>query len=779
MKKESSDKMLNKLEGIVIAPNHLKKEILKNISKTNTLINIKIMTKEEFLQNYYGTYKKEALYFIMKKFNLNYLTAKTYLDHIFVNSKTIKPYYETLKQENLLNENPLFKENLNNITIIGYDDIDPYILNELNKYNLKIIDTQIGNENKPVHEFASQTEEIIYTAESILDKIINQKIDINNIFIAGINNDYKSEFIRIFNLFHIPFVFSKTSSLYSSKITQTFLNKLNQTHDLNQALDNIPNSDLKNQIIDVINTLSFPQIDSISIQIITAQMQTISLQSKETKNAIKIIDINQITDQTKHYYILGLNQGIIPHIYKDDDIIADNEKTKLGMLTSIQKNEIAKNHIKYLIKTFPNLTISYKLKDTFSTFFPSFIISELNLEIQKHHPMSFAYSNDFNQLKLGIMLDNYYNYNEKDPNLNLLYNQYPNLNFSTYTNQYHPVDNNLLINYLKKGLTLSYTSLNNYALCPFKFYIKHILKLEPFEETFPLLIGNLFHSTLSHLYDDNFDLEKEYYGYLKDKELTPKETFYIDKLYTILKQDIDIIKWQEKHSQYQHHLTELPVEIDKSKNIKITFKGIIDKINYHEENEHINAIIIDYKTGNVSSTLDNINYGLNMQLPTYIYLVQKGLNNYQVNGFYLQKILSEQTLDSDDTEKDIKQNLKLTGYTINIENIISQIDDTYQNSEIIKSMKTTKNGFYVHAKILNRQNINKLVELTDNHINNLINKILNGQFEIKPKRIKNENLSCKYCKFKDICFVQEKDIQDLKEVKFKDIIGDDNNAEMD
>ena len=77
-------------------------------------------------------------------------------------------------------------------------------------------------------------------------------------------------------------------------------------------------------------------------------------------------------------------------------------------------------------------------------------------------------------------------------------------------------------------------------------------------------------------------------------------------------------------------------------------------------------------------------------------------------------------------------------------------------------MKTTKNGFYVHAKILNRQNINKLVELTDNHINNLINKILNGQFEIKPKRIKNENLSCKYCKFKDICFVQEKDIQDLK-----------------
>ena len=780
MKKESSDYMFELKEGLIIAPNHIKKEILKNISKQKKLINIKIMNKEEFIKNYYGTYKKEALYFIMQKFNLNYLIAQKYLDNIFINSQVIKPFFDVLKKENLLMQTSNFKDNLNHINIIGYEDIDPYIINDLKQYDLKIINKTPGNIDNSAREFTSQTEELVFVATDIIDKIMHKNIDINDIFVSGITNDYKSELIRIFNLFHIPFSFKSNSSLYSSNITQTFLKKLNETKNIEESLNSIPSSGLKNQIIDILNNLELPQIDDIAIEIITAKMQNITVENNEIKNSVQIININEITDKTKHYYILGLNQGIIPHIYKDDDIITDKEKASLGILTSMQKNEIAKQNIKYLIKTFPYLTISYKLKDTFNTYFPSFIISELNLNVKKEHKISYEYSNDYNKLKLGIMLDNYFNYNQKDDNLNLLYNKYQSLPYSTYDNQYKLIDKDLLKANLKNGLTLSYTSLNNYALCPFKFYVKHILKLEPFEETFPLLIGNLFHFVLSHLYDENFDIEKEYYGYLKDKTLTPKETFYIDKLYEILKEDIEIIKWQDSHSLYQNHLTEKPVEIDESKDIKITFKGVIDKINYHEENGKINAIIIDYKTGNVKSTLDNINYGLNMQLPTYIYLVQKGLGNeYQVNGFYLQKILTEHELDSEDTEKDIKKSLKLNGYTINNEDIIKNIDDTYENSEIISGMKTSKNGFYAYTKVVNRDEINKITKITENNISTTIDNILNANFKIEPKRVDNKNISCNYCPFKDICFVKETDIKDLKTVKLKDIIGGEENAEMD
>ena len=35
------------------------------------------------------------------------------------------------------------------------------------------------------------------------------------------------------------------------------------------------------------------------------------------------------------------------------------------------------------------------------------------------------------------------------------------------------------------------------------------------------------------------------------------------------------------------------------------------------------------------------------------------------------------------------------------------------------------------------------------------------------------NLGCKYCKFKDICFVTEKNIQNLKEYKNMEFLGGD------
>ena len=91
-------------------------------------------------------------------------------------------------------------------------------------------------------------------------------------------------------------------------------------------------------------------------------------------------------------------------------------------------------------------------------------------------------------------------------------------------------------------------------------------------------------------------------------------------------------------------------------------------------------------------------------------------------------------------------------------------------------MKTTQKGFYAYAKVIDKNGINKLVNIVDNNISATIEKILNADFKIEPKRIDNKNISCKFCPFKDICYVKETDIKDLKETKFKDIIGGEENA---
>ena len=68
------------------------------------------MTKEEFVKNYYGTYKKEALYFLMKNFNLNYVVATNYLDNLFIDSKITLDQLHYMTNELKKREDLLSKE---------------------------------------------------------------------------------------------------------------------------------------------------------------------------------------------------------------------------------------------------------------------------------------------------------------------------------------------------------------------------------------------------------------------------------------------------------------------------------------------------------------------------------------------------------------------------------------------------------------------------------------------------------------------------------------------
>ena len=200
------------------------------------------------------------------------------------------------------------------------------------------------------------------------------------------------------------------------------------------------------------------------------------------------------------------------------------------------------------------------------------------------------------------------------------------------------------------------------------------------------------------------------------------------------------------------------VELNKEGNVKLTFMGIIDKLLYKEENNDTYLVIIDYKTGILHTNLNNVVYGINMQLPTYIYLSKEKFKDANVLGFYLQKILNKNIK---------KEDLKLDGYSINDTSLISKFDFTYKDSEIIKSMKINNDGsFYVYSKILSEDQINKLVELVKNNIDNAFNNILDCNFDINPKVIGKDLIGCEYCKYKDICFKKEEDKVYLEEKLF-------------
>lgn len=262
--------------------------------------------------------------------------------------------------------------------------------------------------------------------------------------------------------------------------------------------------------------------------------------------------------------------------------------------------------------------------------------------------------------------------------------------------------------------------------------------------------------------------------------LTNKDKFFLSKLKNELRLVVEQVKILQNETGLTDLLLEHKIKIDKSTIIPVSFVGIVDKIMYKEKNNETLVSIIDYKTGKADIDLYNVIYGLSMQLPIYLYIVEKSnlFNNVKFTGFYLQKILSSEVgFSLTKTYKEQKMNnLKLIGYSnCDISKLEIFIPD-YENSRFVKSMKTTTNGFSHYTKVLSDKQIENLIDIVDKNIDSARDNILKGNFEINPKQIGTERIGCNFCKFKDICYKTNNDYKIFKENKSLRFIGGDENA---
>ena len=58
---------------------------------------------------------------------------------------------------------------------------------------------------------------------------------------------------------------------------------------------------------------------------------------------------------------------------------------------------------------------------------------------------------------------------------------------------------------------------------------------------------------------------------------------------------------------------------------------------------------------------------------------------------------------------------------------------------------------------ISEEEINDMLDNTDKLIDKAIDNILEADFEINPKVINGENVSCSFCEYRDICYLREKD----------------------
>lgn len=746
--------------SIYIVPSNIKKKLLLDLNKQDKLYNIKFMS----LKDLDLIYDKDAITYLKNKYNLKVEVALVYLNNIkYVdikdyNNKKLNNLVEIKKD--LLDKKLVSINNLLNrqIVVYGYD----YIPNYYNKFlnNSKIIKKNTNNYIHDVYEFDDIYDEIEFVSNKILD-LINSSVDINKIKIANINDDYIEPIKRIFKLYNIPINISK-NNIYDTVIVSDFI-KLLSDYSVEESLELIKNKyDLNNEnnnyiynkLIGILNSYN-----SFDLDLFIYDLKHTSNKEDVLENSIEIIDIkDNIIDEDEYVFLMNFNLSSIPIIYKDEDFLSDKEKELLDIETSKVLNKIEKENIINIIKSIKNLFISYKLKTPFDKYLKSYLVDELNMNII-HEKIINKYSNKMNYIKLSNKLDKLIKYNEKDDDLDILYNTYSDIKYLSFDNKFNGINKEDLYNYLDHKLKLSYSTMDKYYDCSFRYYLECILNLSKEDRTVFMDIGNIFHSVLSKAFEDNFDFETEFNNSIST-DLTKKDIFFLNKLKEELKFIIETIKYHNTFSSLDKCEYEKGLFINKDGNVKLTFMGFIDKLMYKEDNDKTYLVIIDYKTGNPDINLNNSIYGLDMQLPVYLYLVKNTIKNAKVLGIYLQRILNNEIdKKSGKTYESLKkENLKLVGYSTSNENELCLFDKDYSDSKVIKSMSTTSKGFGSYAKVLDDSMMEKLESIVSEKVDNAFTGILNADFKINPKVIGGENHSCKYCKYKDVCYKKNEDL---------------------
>ena len=741
-------------DSIYIVPNSLKLKLLDNLSKENKIYNITFISLDELEKHYFFDIKEDALLYLLDKTNENIDVLKLMLKNLYKIDLTkdykesklnnLKNLYLDLKNNNYLIFDKGYREYLStkNIYILGYNMLEPYQKEMLNSINTNYLDIASNLSIDTVYKYHSMKDEIISTALKIRE--LNSKgISYNKIFLAGVDNSYNYLLKTIFKMFDIPLYLKSTNKITSLINVKDYLKDKDITH--------IKDINIKSKIMKIESNLSYAKNSKYYDILLKDRLENTSLDSIELVESVKVlneaIEVPYLVSDDEYLFVLGFNQNYLPKIYKDEDYLSDSLKSKCNLNTSTIKNKLSKDSLVKVLGTIKNLTLSYKLTSLTGEYAKSSLLNELNLKEVDSLNYNYNYSKEFNNYRTSSVLDTYYKYHEEDKDFTFLTT---NIDTSKYTSFDHKFKG---INRPITPYSLSYSSIDDLAKCPFKYYLKHILKLDSFDENFNTKIGNIFHSVLKDSYNDNFSFDISLNKTLQDNPLDKRETVLFKRLETELKEIVNYNKQVEKRSFLTEFYGEKRLEIPLSKHA--TLKGFIDKILFKTFHDKTYYVVFDYKTGSATLNLDYLEDGLYLQLPLYIYLINKSnlFDKPSFVGFFYQYLLQSYK----DKDEQIK-NLKLVGYTTDDKIILSYLDEDYETDSFVKGLSVKKDGeLSSRSKILSDSELEDIMNSIDKALEKSLKIIDNNDFQIAPKIINNKNISCEFCPFKEVCFVSASD----------------------
>lgn len=352
-----------------------------------------------------------------------------------------------------------------------------------------------------------------------------------------------------------------------------------------------------------------------------------------------------------------------------------------------------------------------------------------------------------------------------------------------------------------RGVYLSQSRIDSFVRCPFSYFCKNVLSLDPAEtiEFNRLDVGNLLHAMLEEIFvrlaeqgkrlrdlsvdELHRDIETFLHEYLDKICPAPQRTGRFRHLVENLKKTLlpivdtlheefsqaefypALFEWDMGEAFRARPLCRIPAQ-EGEEGIPVRVGGRIDRIDTWERDGKTYFRVVDYKTRGKDFSLDGLDQGQDIQLLLYLFSIWKGDNRslkeklgaaelVPAGVMYAAASAAPPTYDGPQEAEKIQSDLRKSprsGLFLEDLSVLRAMDPAMQGS-FIPIRVSTKDGRLYSKDLPKLTTLDRLEELYDRlraAVTDIAAELAGGQASARPIKT-GRSTSCKYCHMAPVC----------------------------
>ncbi|MCI8633213.1 MAG: hypothetical protein HFE64_07020 [Lachnospiraceae bacterium] len=334
---------------------------------------------------------------------------------------------------------------------------------------------------------------------------------------------------------------------------------------------------------------------------------------------------------------------------------------------------------------------------------------------------------------------------------------------------------------------LSITQLEQYARCPFSYYLRYGLYLKEREvpQVRSLEDGNVLHDILQEageyllqaLQEREAEQLAEQLAQLKQEEYPVYQTtgryrYYWKKLTKTVARAVQILSEQTalgdftpaafewrfgagRAEEFSGAAVEVPLEDGRS----VRLQGKIDRIDLWQDQDQRYVRIIDYKSGQTAYDPEQLYAGLQLQLPVYL---EAGQAAYKAKpaGFFYFHLISNMPKSEGGAEAELKRlvlkNSRLDGLFLDDPQVIGHMDHGLEEDPLVVRAELTKSGaFHKRNQTASAAQFEQIKKFTHRKVRELAQDMSTGKIAQEPVQL-GQKTACSFCEYRRACPFDER-----------------------